>query len=98
MTWTFDQAPNVACVTCRSVVDGAPVLVVAHYGDDHSWAFLDGETFDPGSTLVVAMKTVLDRHPTLTEIADLPPGWTATRPAADQPWTRAVDDPAADEG
>lgn len=94
MAWPFDQAPNVACISCRSVVDGAPVLVVTHYDDDHSWAFLDGQTYDPGSALVVAMKTILDRHPDLTEIADLPPGWSATRPTVDQIWTRVMDDSA----
>lgn len=97
MAWAFDQAPDVACITCRSVVDGAPVLVVTHYEDDHSWAFLDGQAYDPSSTLVVAMSTVLERHPTLTEVADLLPGWTATRPAADQPWSRERDDPIPDD-
>jgi predicted metal-binding protein len=96
MAWAFDQAPNVACITCRSVIEGAPVLVAIHYADDDSWAFLDGQTFDPGSALVVAMKTVLDEHPGLGEIGNLPPGWSATRLAANQPWTR-VEDGAATE-
>ena len=78
MSWPFDQAPNVACITCRSVIDGAPVLLVTHYEDDHSWAFLDGNVFDEGAAMVVAMKTVVERDPALAEIADLPPGWTAT--------------------
>ena len=97
MTWMFDQAPGVACITCRSVIAGSPVLVVTHYEDDHSWAFLDGQVSDLGEALVVAMSTVLDRHPGLEEIAGLPPGWTAIRAAADQPWTRQRDAWTPDE-
>lgn len=96
MAWAFDQAPNIACITCCSVIDGAPVLVVIHYADDDSWAFLDGQLFDPSSALVVAMKTVIDEHPTLGEIGDLRSGWSATRLAADQPWTRVEDSAAAE--
>ena len=91
MSWKFDQAPDVACVTCRSVIGGSPALVVTHYEDDHSWAFLDGKAFDPSKAMLVAMSEVLEVHPGLDEIADLPPGWTATRVAADQPWTRQQD-------
>jgi hypothetical protein len=93
MAWAFDQAPNVACISCQSVVEGAPVLEVAHYADDDSWAFLEGRDFDPNSALVVAMKTVGDRHSTLAEIADLLSGWIATRSAPDQPWVRKMDGP-----
>jgi hypothetical protein len=36
MDWKFDQAPNVVCITCQSVIAGNPVLVVTHYEEDHS--------------------------------------------------------------
>jgi hypothetical protein len=91
MTWKFDQDRNVACITCRSIVDGAPVLVVTHYEDDHSWAFLDGQDADPAKAIVVSMSTVVDGHPELQEIADLLPGWSATRRSADLPWIRRRD-------
>jgi diadenosine tetraphosphate (Ap4A) HIT family hydrolase len=73
------------------VIDGAPVLLVTHYEDDDSWAFLDGQPINESDALVVAMQTVMTRHPTLTEVADLPPGWTATRAAVGAPWTREMD-------
>jgi hypothetical protein len=31
MIWKFDETPNVACITCQSVMDGHPILVAAHY-------------------------------------------------------------------
>jgi hypothetical protein len=43
--WPFDQAPNVAAITTRQVLeDGMPILRVTHYGDDHSWAVVCGTT------------------------------------------------------
>lgn len=98
MRWAFDQTADTACITCRSVVEGAAVLVVTHYEDDDSWAFLDGQSYDMSSALVVAMKTVVSIHPSIVEVADLPPGWSAVRSAAGQPWVRTVDLWDDDEG
>lgn len=91
MSWKFDQARNVACITCPSVMAGGPVLLAAHYADDDSWAFLDGQALDMADARVVAMASVVDRHPDLDEIADLPPGWSARRVAVGEPWTRTRD-------
>jgi hypothetical protein len=92
MTWNFDQAPNAACIASRAVFAGRAVLIVTHYEDDHSWAFLDGVNFEPAKAFVVAMSEVLKAHPDLVEIADLPTGWTASRVAIGQPWSRQQDD------
>jgi hypothetical protein len=87
----FDQDRDVACITCSSVIAGGPVLVVTHYEDDHSWAFLDGQIFDPNDALVVAMSTVLNMHPELHSIADLTPGWSANRTVVGAPWSKHED-------
>jgi hypothetical protein len=93
MTWMFDQAPNVACVTSKKIVAGEPVLVVTHYEDDHSWAFLDGSEFDPADALVVAMSEVLELHPELHELAPLlQPGWSARRIGIGHAWIAERDD------
>jgi hypothetical protein len=89
--WPFDQAPNVAAVTCQPVLDGAPILLVVHYSDDDSWAFLDGGSFDPDASRLVGMGTIVRLHPSIVEIAALPPGWIATRESAAAPWVRAAD-------
>lgn len=89
--WPFDQAPNVAAVTCQSVLDGAPILLVVHYSDDDSWAFLDGGPIDAEDSRVVGMGTIVRLHPSIVEIATLPPGWVARRDSAAAPWMRAAD-------
>jgi len=90
--WPFDQARNVAAVSDAAVVDErAPVLVVVHYSDDDSWGFMSGEPFTPERGKVIAMGEVLELDPTLREIADLPPGWSATRAHIGGSWDRNAD-------
>jgi hypothetical protein len=61
---------------------------VKHFDDDHPWVFWHGTAFDYAEAMVVGMKTVVDRHPELFQVADVSPGWSASRAAADQSWTR----------
>jgi hypothetical protein len=89
--WLFDQAPNVAAITNDRVLDGAAIRLVVHYSADDSWAFLDGGAFDIAHGKVVGMGEVLTLDPSLTEVADLPPGWTATRTHVGAAWQRMPD-------
>ncbi|HEU4343285.1 MAG TPA: hypothetical protein VFU31_17175 [Candidatus Binatia bacterium] len=87
--WPFDQAENVAAITTKQVLEqGFPVLRVVHYSDDHSWAFTCGTTDDPKDAKVVAMGQIVAMDDTLREIADLPPGWGASRKKVGGPWQR----------
>lgn len=87
--WPFDQAPNVGAITTRQVIrEGFPVLSVVHYSDDHSWAFTCGTSDDVADGRVICMGEALKIDPTLSSIADLPPGWHARRRAVGQPWTK----------
>lgn len=89
--WPFDHVPNVAAVTCQNVIDGAPILFVVHYSDDHSWAFLGGLDFEASDALLVAMKEVVELDPSISSIANLPPGWVARRESGASPWVSASD-------
>lgn len=87
--WPFDQAPNVAAITTRQVLqDGLPILSVVHYSEDHSWAFVCGTSNAVEDGRVIGMGTALKIDPTLSGIADLPPGWHAFRRGVGQPWTK----------
>lgn len=89
-SWPFDQPRNTAAITTRQVLHGgAPVLSVTHYSDDHSWAFTCGTTNTEGDALIVATAEIVVAHPYLSAIADLPPGWVATRTCVEAPWQRA---------
>jgi hypothetical protein len=91
-SWPFDQPPNCAVITLRRIVDGGPILFVSHDKDDDGWQFLDGESAGVDEALLVSLKSMLNRDPTLGELADLPAGWTATRESVDHPWRRSTND------
>lgn len=87
--WPFDQAANVAAITTRQVIEeNAEILVVVHYDDDHSWAFLCGTTDRDDDGRIIGMGTALRRDATLAQIADLPPGWIASRNYSGGIWNR----------
>jgi hypothetical protein len=71
MDWMFDQLPNVACIAGRDVMAGSLVLGVAHFEDDHSWAFSGAAGNDAAQAMVVAMSEVIALHPELNCLADL---------------------------
>jgi hypothetical protein len=86
--WPFAQGPHVAAFSDARVLAGAPILLVVHYSDDHSWAFLSGEELSADEGKLIGMGTALQLDPTLRSIADLPPGWAASRSAVGDPWVR----------
>lgn len=90
MDWPFDQAENVTTVTTKQVMhEGLPVLSVVHYEDDHSWGFYCGTTSKSEDLLLVRMDTIIKVDATLELIADLPPGWSASRKSLKDSWIRA---------
>jgi hypothetical protein len=77
--WPFDQPPDAAAITVRTVLDGAPILLVSHDADDDGWQFLDGGEVDLDKAALISMAHAVALDPTVREVADMPPGWTAWR-------------------
>ena len=87
--WPFDQAPDVAAITTVGVIErDLPILRVTHYDHDDSWAFVCGTTSDTADARVISMKTALKMDPSLRDIADLPPGCSASRHGIIGKWVR----------
>lgn len=87
--WPFDQPRNCAVFTLRSIVfDGEPILYVSHDSDDHGWQFLDGTAIDMENAALVGLGTILRHDASVLELADMPPGWSATRATKSSPWQR----------
>ena len=86
--WPFDQAPNVAALTVRAVLEGAPILHVVHDAEDGGWQFLDGNEANENEARVIGMATALRLDPGLQAIADLPEGWEAWREDVAHAWAR----------
>jgi hypothetical protein len=85
--WPFDQERNVAAITTRQIIElKYPILTVVHYDDDDSWAFLCGTTTKTEDGRVISMQEALTIDGTLKGIANLKPGWYATRAFVGDVW------------
>ena len=85
----FEEPPDTMVFTTSRVTgQGYPVLVVAHDADDGAWQFLCGTTNDPRDGVTTSLGRILERHPEIQELADLPLGWIAWRESADSGWVR----------
>lgn len=90
MKWPFDDPPNVATITVRQIVEGgAPILLVARDAEDGGWQFLTGGPFDMADAMIVSLHNIFDRDSSIAELADLEPGWQATRKRVGAPWQRS---------
>jgi hypothetical protein len=88
--WPFDDPPNVATITVRQIVEhGAPILLVARDAEDGGWQFLTGGAFDVANGMVVSLRSMFERDPTIAELADLESGWQATRKRVGAAWQRS---------
>ena len=88
--WPFADPPNMAAITVRQVIeDGEPILYVTHDADDGGWQFLTGGDVSTDDAMVVSLEEMLKHDPTLAELANLEPGWTAARGDVGSPWHRS---------
>ena len=72
------------------MLDGAPILLVSHDADDDGWQFPDGSEVDIDEAVLISMADAVALDPSIREVADLPPGWTAWRSAPGKPWQRGL--------
>ena len=88
-TWPFDQPRNCATLTVRQVLDGSePILLVSHDEDDHGWQFIGISDASLADAKLVCLEEIVHHDPTVLEVADLPPGWLASRDRVGGAWTR----------
>ena len=89
-SWPFDQPQNCATLTTTHVVRAGEVIThVYHDADDHGWQFHASRPATSADAMVVALREIVDLDATVLEVADLPPGWMATRVAVGDPWKRS---------
>lgn len=79
--------------TTHVMHEGEPIVQVIHDEEDHAWQFHGAGEKSMADMLLVALKTVFFRDPTIIEIAELLPGWRASRSAVGGPWMRERKEP-----
>ena len=93
--WPFVDPDNVVTLTVQQVIDGTqPILWVSHDEDDGMWQFLTGDSVSMSDAMLVALRSVYQRDPSIAALADLPCGWKAWRKTTADPWQRKPEDHA----
>jgi len=86
------ESPGGLVITTRQVMEqGWPILLVSHDADEpRGWQFVNGQgdTDDRASGIPVHIEHVIERDPSVVELADLPEGWRARRDSEGSPWVR----------
>jgi hypothetical protein len=91
--WPYDDPPNVAVFTTRSVVaDKLLIKYVYHEQNDGAWQFYASANVTLDDVIIVSLAHVARTDPSVKLLADLPLGWFAYRPNAKAEWHRAPND------
>jgi len=85
----FAIAPNSRVLTCKRVAAGEPILYVSHDGDGDWQLLCGGEHEDGGAdgAVLSCLRCLVERDPSLNQLAQMCRNHEATRTAAGQPWT-----------
>jgi hypothetical protein len=67
---------------------GKPITHVYHDEDDHGWQFHYPGEKSASDTMIVALKEIVHRDPTVVEVSNLPPGYVAIRDGIGLPWRK----------
>lgn len=87
--YSVDLPPNLAVITLWQILHhDVPVLYVSRDADDGCWQFLDSEIPDLADAILVGLAAMFSYDPSLTELADLPIGWIASRETPASTWHR----------
>jgi hypothetical protein len=85
-------------VTQRQVIEKtSSILLVIHNEDDDGWQFLTGEPFLMADAKLVSLGSIVKADPSLFTIANLPPGWQASRASPEGEWVRLESPPEEHE-
>lgn len=87
--WRFPDPPHTRVFLSETVHHGMePVTYVSHDEDDGAWQFLSDSMSDGGGPVISCFHHPVDNDPSLSELADLPLGWSAQREKPGDPWKR----------
>ncbi|XZE20685.1 DUF4262 domain-containing protein [Pirellulaceae bacterium SH449] len=86
--WPFAEGKNRAVFTTNLVLEGShPILRISH-DKEGDWQFLCGTTTSVDEARIISLHNIVELHPSVSELADLPKGWVAVRDSVNSPWRR----------
>lgn len=76
--------------TTHVMRNGATITRAYHDEADHGWQFYSEHVTQTKDVMLVALREIVAVDQSVTEIADLPPGWMAQRERIGSPWSRVL--------
>jgi hypothetical protein len=86
----LENSTDIAVFTTKFVLeDNKTITYVTHDIEDGAWQFFSEDEFENFESVakIVGLKEIMDKDPTLKELADMEPGHTATRKFKGDKWT-----------
>jgi hypothetical protein len=75
-------------ITLRSILAGRPAVFVRHDAGGGWSVFDENQNLHRDDLVLAPFERLLQAHPELAEVADLPAGWQAWRESPEGPWER----------
>jgi hypothetical protein len=89
--WKFSDLPHTGVYTTKRIMGGdEPILYVYHDQDDGAWQFHGPSESKAESAALVCFHHIVDKDPSIMELIDLPPGWSAVRENVGCAWSREL--------
>lgn len=88
MVWKFTDPPNLGVYALADVLEQPASLRSVIHEVVGDWQFLDGHDVGDRDAKLVCLKDVVALDASISELADLPLGWCATRGASGTAWAR----------
>jgi hypothetical protein len=88
----FDQPENCACFTTTHVLLGEQDITLVSRGLDNYWQFHCTGEIRMADAMIVSLRQIVAHDSSVLEVADIPPGWEATRTQRGATWQRRRSD------
>ncbi len=87
--WKFSERPHTKVFISKPVQEDKEwITYVTHDLSDGAWQILGETGVEGGGPELACLHHMVEKDPTLAELADLPKGWYAERTAPGTPWER----------
>ena len=92
--WPFPLPKNMAVLIERAVMERRRAIAYVYRDmDDEGLQFVSAGEKTEADAMMVSLEEVYELDPTISQLADLPPGWRAVRERPGQEWVVQPWDP-----
>jgi hypothetical protein len=86
MKKAFQENLKTAVLADANVVNSNSLITRINHHEDGLWEFFGKKKVNEGEIMVVSLEQIIQRDPSILEMADLPLNFTAFRESNDTPW------------